>query len=88
MQITIIITTCRKEGRPTVTIPTFCQERSHTLRATVENQKSEAGLAISSGYKFITCVVLFVLRNLSLGWRQSSLGGLQHRGRELQHPRA
>lgn len=67
MQITIIITTSRKEGRPTVIIPTFGQERSHILRAAVENQNSEAGLAISSGYKFITCVVLLVLRSLGLG---------------------
>ena len=44
--------------------------------------------SISSGLRFITCVVLFVLGNLSLGRRQGGLGWLWLWGRELQHPGA
>lgn len=49
------------------------------LRAIVESQHSQR-LATSSGFRFITCVVFFVLGNLGLGRRHSGLGWLQLRG--------
>lgn len=59
--------------------PTCCQEQPHILRATVESQNLER-LAVSSGFWFITCVVLFILGKLGLGWQQSGLGGLKLQG--------
>lgn len=80
MQITIIITTPRKEEG--------LQPEPRLLPGTARVLRATRKMSVSSGLRFITCVVLFVLGNLGLGRRQGGLGWLWLWGRELQHPGA
>lgn len=50
MQITVIIITSRKEGRHSIMTPTFCQEQSHILRATVGKQQASHLLWLQGHY--------------------------------------